>query len=128
VPVVLAGDYNVIPDERDVYAPERWIGDALFRPEPREAFRRLLEQGWTDAVRALHPEERLFSFWDYFGNAWGRNAGLRLDHLLISPTLAPRLRAAAIDRSVRGFEKSSDHAPVWIELAQDQPGEARHSA
>jgi exodeoxyribonuclease-3 len=95
VPVILAGDYNVMPTELDVYKPERWIGDALFRPEVREAFRRLAAQGWTDALRALHPGERIYTFWDYFRNAWGRNAGLRLDHVLLSPMVAQRLAAAA---------------------------------
>lgn len=116
-PVVLAGDYNVIPTERDVYKPERWVDDALFRPEVRKAFHDLLAQGWTDALRTLHPDARIFTFWDYFRNAYGRDAGLRIDHLLLSPALAPRLRAAGVDRDVRGWEKASDHAPVWIELA-----------
>jgi exodeoxyribonuclease-3 len=116
-PVVLAGDFNVIPTDVDVYKPERWIDDALFRPEVREAFRTLVAQGWTDAIRHLHPQERIYTFWDYFRNAYARNAGLRIDHLLLSPPLAPRLRAAAVDREVRGWEKASDHAPVWIELA-----------
>jgi exodeoxyribonuclease-3 len=117
VPVILAGDYNVMPTELDVYRPERWIDDALFRPEVREAFRTLAAQGWTDALRALHPGERIYTFWDYFRNAWGRNAGLRLDHVLLSPTVAQRLAAADVDRDVRGWEKASDHAPVWIELS-----------
>lgn len=116
-PVVLAGDYNVIPTERDVYKPERWVDDALFRPEVRKTFHDLLAQGWTDALRTLHPDTRIFTFWDYFRNAYGRDAGLRIDHLLLSPALAPRLRAAGVDRDVRGWEKASDHAPVWIELA-----------
>jgi exodeoxyribonuclease-3 len=116
VPVVLAGDYNVMPTELDVYKPERWMDDALFRPEVREAFLALVAQGWTDSVRALHPDERIYTFWDYFRNAWGRNAGLRLDHLLLSPALATRLVASGVDREVRGWEKASDHAPAWIEL------------
>jgi exodeoxyribonuclease-3 len=116
-PVVLAGDYNVMPTDLDVYAPERWLDDALFRPEVKAAYRRLLDQGWTDALRTLHPGERIYTFWDYWRNAWGRNAGLRIDHLLLSPSLAPRLRAAEVDREVRGREKASDHAPAWIELA-----------
>lgn len=115
-PVVLAGDYNVIPTARDVYKPERWVDDALFRAETRAAFERLLAQGWTDALRTLHPQQTIYTFWDYFRNAYARNAGLRIDHLLLSPSLAPRLRAAAVDAEVRGWEKSSDHAPVWIEL------------
>ena len=116
-PVVLAGDFNVMPTELDVYKPERWADDALFRPEVRTAFRHLVAQGWTDALRRLHPDERIYTFWDYFRNAWGRDAGLRLDHLLLSPVLADRLRLAEVDRDVRGWEKASDHAPVWIELA-----------
>jgi exodeoxyribonuclease III len=116
VPVILAGDFNVMPTELDVYKPERWLDDALFRPEVRKAFRELLTQGWIDAIRTLHPDERIYTFWDYFRNAWGRNAGLRLDHFLLSPKVAPRLKAASVDRDVRGWEKASDHAPVWIQL------------
>jgi exodeoxyribonuclease-3 len=115
-PVVLAGDYNVMPTDLDVYKPERWVDDALFRPEVRAAYGRLVDQGWTDALRALHPDERIYTFWDYFRNAYGRDAGLRIDHLLLSPALAPRLVAAGVDRQVRGREKASDHAPTWITL------------
>jgi exodeoxyribonuclease III len=115
-PVVLAGDYNVIPEEIDVYKPESWEGDALFFPESREAYRRLLAQGWTDAIRHLYPEERVYTFWDYFRNAWGRNAGIRIDHLLLNRAVARRLIAAGVDRDVRGWAKASDHAPAWIEL------------
>jgi exodeoxyribonuclease-3 len=115
-PVVLAGDFNVMPTEIDVYKPENWVDDALFRPEVRSAFHALLAQGWTDAVRQLHPGERIYTFWDYFRNAYARNAGLRIDHFLLSPALAGRLKAAGVDREVRGWEKSSDHAPVWIEV------------
>lgn len=115
-PVVLAGDYNVMPTELDVYKPERWVDDALFRPEVREAFHRLVAQGWTDALRQMHPDERIYTFWDYFRNAFGRDAGLRIDHLLLSPNLALRLRRAEVDREPRGWEKASDHTPVWIEL------------
>jgi len=117
-PVVLAGDYNVIPTEFDVYKPERWVDDALFLPEVRAAFASLVAQGWTDAVRKLHPDERIYTFWDYFRNAWGRNAGLRIDHLLLSPSLAPRLVSAGVDREIRGWEKASDHAPTWVEIAE----------
>ncbi len=116
-PVILAGDFNVMPTERDVYKPERWIDDALFAPEVRAAFFRLLDQGWTDALRTMHPDETIYTFWDYFRNAYARNAGLRIDHLLLSPSIAGRLKAADVDRHVRGWEKSSDHAPVWIDLA-----------
>jgi exodeoxyribonuclease III len=115
-PVVLAGDYNVMPTDLDVYKPERWRDDALFRPEVRAAFRGLVDQGWTDALRELHPGERLYTFWDYFRNAYGRDAGLRIDHLLLSPAAAERLEAAGVDRAVRGREKASDHAPAWITL------------
>jgi exodeoxyribonuclease-3 len=121
-PVVLAGDYNVMPTDLDVYAPERWVDDALFRPEVREAYRHLVEQGWTDALRALHPGERIYTFWKYFRNAFARDAGLRIDHLLLSPPLAKRLILAGVGRDVRGREHASDHAPAWIELAES--GEA----
>jgi exodeoxyribonuclease-3 len=115
-PVVLAGDYNVIPTDIDVYKPERWVDDALFRPESRAAYQHLVEQGWTDSVRKLHPKERIYTFWDYFRNAFARDAGLRIDHLLLNPALAPHLERAGVDREVRGWEKTSDHAPTWIEL------------
>lgn len=116
VPVILVGDFNVIPTEVDVYKPERWIDDALFRPEVRLAFNTIVKQGWTDAIRKLHPDETIYTFWDYFRNAYGRNAGLRIDHFLLSPHVVDRLKAAGVDKHVRGWEKSSDHAPVWIEL------------
>jgi len=115
-PVVLAGDYNVIPTEADVYKPERWLEDALFRIEVREAFAHLIGHGWVDSLRATHPNERIYTFWDYFRNAYGRDAGLRIDHLLLSPAIAGRLLAAGVDRDVRGWERASDHAPVWVEL------------
>ena len=120
-PVVLAGDFNVMPTELDVYKPERWLDDALFAPEVRAAFFRLLEQGWADALRTMHPDETIYTFWDYFRNAFGRNAGLRIDHLLLSPSLADRLVDAQVDRQVRGWEKTSDHAPTWIELGDAKP-------
>jgi exodeoxyribonuclease-3 len=116
-PVVLAGDYNVMPTELDVYKPERWVNDALFRPEVRQAFARLITMGWTDALRKLHPGERIYTFWDYFRNNYERDAGLRIDHLLLSPAVANRLSGAGVDRDVRGWDKASDHAPTWIELA-----------
>jgi len=116
-PTVLAGDYNVIPTELDVYKPERWVDDALFRPEVRAAYHELLAQGWTDALRKLHSGKRIYTFWDYFRNAYGRDAGLRIDHLLLNPASAQRLRTAAVDRHVRGWGKTSDHAPTWVELA-----------
>jgi len=117
LPVIIAGDFNVMPTELDVYKPERWLEDALFAPEVRAAYFRLLDQGWTDALRALHPGETIYTFWDYFRNAYARDAGLRIDHLLLSPAIADRLTAAQVDSHVRGWEKTSDHAPVWIELA-----------
>ena len=115
-PVILAGDYNVIPTERDVYKPERWVDDALFRPEVRQSFAALLAQGWTDAVRSLHPDRTIYTFWDFFRNAYGRDAGLRIDHLLLNAPAAKRLKAAGVEREIRGWEKPSDHAPTWVEL------------
>lgn len=119
-PTILAGDYNVMPTDLDVYKPERWLDDALFRPEVKKAYAKIIAQGWTDALRTLYPNERIYTFWDYFRNAYARDAGLRIDHLLLSPALKPRLKKAGVDRDVRGWERSSDHAPTWIELA-DKP-------
>jgi exodeoxyribonuclease-3 len=118
VPVVLTGDFNVMPTEKDVYKPERWTEDALFRPEVRAAFHNLVSQGWTDALRKLYPDETIYTFWDYFRNAFARNAGLRIDHFLLTPHLDRRLLAAGVDSFVRGWEKTSDHAPVWIEISE----------
>lgn len=117
-PVVLAGDYNVVPTDevRDIYSTRSWKKDALLQPEPRAAFDRLLAQGWTDALRHLHPDAPLYTFWDYFRNRWERNAGLRIDHLLLNPLAAGRLTAAGVDREQRGKEKASDHAPAWVQL------------
>ena len=115
-PVVLTGDYNVMPTELDVYKPESWVKDALFLPEVRSAFHTLQGQGWTDALRKLHPGEKIYTFWDFFRNAYERDAGLRIDHFLLSPSVEGRLVAAGVNRDVRGWEKTSDHAPVWIEL------------
>jgi exodeoxyribonuclease III len=123
VPAVLAGDYNVIPTDLDACKPESWVDDALFFPESRAAYGKLVGQGWTDAVRALHPGEPIYTFWDYFRNAFGRDAGIRIDHLLLSPQAAGRLSAADVDREVRGWEKPSDHAPAWVEL-RDPPRRA----
>jgi exodeoxyribonuclease-3 len=115
-PVVLAGDYNIIPTDMDVYKPERWTKDALFAAEVRDAFNRLTTGGWTDALRHLHPGEQVFTFWDYFRNAYARDAGLRIDHQLLNAAAVKRLKAAGVDRSVRALPKTSDHAPVWIVL------------
>jgi len=120
-PVVLAGDYNVIPTERDIYPSKSfarsWAGNALLQPGARTRYARLLEGGWTDALLAAHPEGPPYTFWAYLRDAWARDAGLRIDHLLLSPDLAGRLRDAGVDREMRGRENASDHAPVWIELA-----------
>jgi exodeoxyribonuclease-3 len=117
MPVMIIGDFNVMPTERDVRKPERWLDDALFAPEVRAAYFRLLDQGWTDALRALHPDETIYTFWKYWRGAFERNDGLRIDHLLISPSLVDRLTDAQVDNHVRGWEKTSDHAPVWVKLA-----------
>jgi exodeoxyribonuclease-3 len=117
LPVVLAGDYNVVPTDFDIYNPKSsWKDDALLQPAPREAYARLLSQGWCDALRKLYPDERVYTFWDYLRNAWGRDAGLRLDHLLLTPEIEKRLLRAGVDKSERAEPHSSDHAPVWIEL------------
>jgi len=115
-PVILAGDYNVIPTERDVYKPERWVDDALFRIEVREEFARLMGQGWTDAIRARYPNETIYTFWDFFRNAYERNAGLRIDHLLLNQNVRDRLTDAGVDRDVRGWERPRDHAPTWVDI------------
>ena len=116
-PVVLAGDYNVVPtDALDIYNAKSWQKDALLQPETRAAWRRLLDQGWVDSIRHLHPKDKVFTFWDYFRKHWERDAGLRIDHLLLNEAAAPGLRAAGVDRWVRGRPKASDHAPAWVEL------------
>ena len=116
-PVVLAGDFNVVPTDFDIYNPTSWRHDALLQPESRDCYRRLLAQGWLDALRHCHPEEKIYTFWDYFRQHWPRNSGLRIDHLLLNAELAPRLIAADVDRWVRDLPKASDHAPVWITLS-----------
>jgi exodeoxyribonuclease III len=116
-PAVLAGDFNVVPTDADIYNPKSWRKDALLQPESRDAYRRLLAQGWVDAIRTCHPGEAIYTFWDYFRNHWARNAGLRIDHLLLNAKLAPRLVDANVDRWVRGEPHASDHAPAWVELA-----------
>jgi exodeoxyribonuclease III len=125
-PVVLAGDYNVVPTDLDIYPTKSWDRDALLQPQSRAAYQRLLAQGWIDAVRALHPKEPMYTFWDYMGKRWERDGGLRLDHILLSPILKERLQDAGVDRHVRGMDDASDHAPVWAELrdAPDRPSSA----
>lgn len=116
LPVVLAGDYNIVPEPRDIYPTSSYTENALIQPEPRDQYRRLLAQGWVDAIRKRHPDATVYTFWDYMRNRWPRDAGLRLDHLLLSKPMVRRLRGAGVDREVRGKENASDHAPVWIEL------------
>lgn len=115
-PVALAGDFNVVPTDFDIYDPRHWRKDALLQPESRERYRALLAQGWTDALRERHPQRPMFTFWDYFRQHWQRDAGLRIDHVLLNRALAPRLAEAGVDRWVRGLDKPSDHAPAWVRL------------
>ncbi|MET0546546.1 MAG: exodeoxyribonuclease III [Caulobacterales bacterium] len=126
-PVILAGDYNVMPTDLDVYAPERWRDDALFRPEVRDAYATLLDQGWTDALRSVFGDERVYTFWKYWRRSFERNSGLRIDHLLLSPSMAGRLKGAGVSTDIRAKERTSDHAPVWIELRDvpDPKGDSR---
>ena len=129
LPVVLAGDFNVVPTDFDIYsATSSWKDDALLQPEPRAAYARLLAQGWCDAIRAQHPEERIYTFWDYLRNAWQRNAGLRIDHVLLSTPLRERLARAAVDRDERGQAHASDHAPAWVELDESSKKRTTGSA
>jgi exodeoxyribonuclease-3 len=116
-PVVLLGDYNVVPTDFDIYDPKGWRKDALLQPQPRDAYQRLLAQGWIDALRKLHPDERIYTFWDFFRKHWERNAGLRIDHVLLNATLAPRLVSCTVHSWVRGQQKASDHAPVCVEIS-----------
>jgi exodeoxyribonuclease-3 len=120
-PVVLAGDYNVVPTDADIYPTTSWDDDALLQPESRAAFQRLLDQGWTDAIRKLHPKKTIYTFWDYKRRRWERDAGLRLDHLLLSADLATKLKSAGVDHEVRGEEGASDHAPAWVTLGDAKP-------
>lgn len=113
---MLAGDYNVVPTPFDIYPSKSWANDALVQPESRTAFQRIVDQGWTDAIRAQHPDEPMYTFWHYLRHRWERDAGLRLDHLLVSLKLSQALVASDVDRNVRGREGASDHAPTWIEL------------
>ncbi len=117
-PVVLAGDYNVVATDEvsDIYSPRSYKDDALLQPETRAAFRQLLGQGWTDAIHTLHPDAAVYTYWDYFRNRWPRDAGLRIDHLLLNTPAAARLKAAGVDKAMRGREKPSDHAPAWVVL------------
>ena len=115
-PVVLAGDYNVAPTELDIYPTRSWDDDALIQPESRAAWRKLVGRSWTDALRVLHPDQRIYTFWSYLRNRYERDSGLRLDHFLLTPDLAEELVDAGVDREVRGRPEASDHAPVWIEL------------
>jgi exodeoxyribonuclease-3 len=115
-PVIIAGDFNVAPTPLDIYPTQSWNKDALIQPASRTAYAKLLKQGWTDAIRTLHPDERFYTFWTYWRNRYERDDGLRLDHFLLSPTLVPRLKRAGVDRDVRGTTDASDHAPVWISL------------
>src|SRR5262249_18422737 len=115
-PVIIAGDYNVVPTDADIYDTRSWLKDALLQPESRDCWQRLLKQGWVDAIRSLHPNDQIYTFWDYFQNRWKRNAGLRLDHLLLNKSLAKGLSAAGVDKWVRGEAQASDHAPTWVEV------------
>jgi exodeoxyribonuclease-3 len=141
IPVVLAGDYNVVPTDRDIYPTKSYAKDALLQPESRALFQRLLDQGWTDAIRALHPDAPMYTFWDYMRNRWPRDAGLRIDHLLLSAQAATRLVDAGVDRQIRARQGASDHAPAWVVLrdakarrnpprptAKAAPGSARRNA
>jgi exodeoxyribonuclease III len=116
-PVVLLGDYNVVPTDFDIYDPKGWKKDALLQPQTRDAYQRLLAQGWIDSLRKCHPDERIYTFWDFFRNHWQRNAGLRIDHVLLNATIAPRLVSCNVHSWVRGQEKASDHAPVCVEIS-----------
>ena len=127
LPAVLVGDYNVVPTDFDIYNPRSWLKDALLQPESRECYRRLLAQGWTDALRSLYPEERIYTFWDYFRQSWQRNAWLRIDHLLLNAEATARLREGGVDRWVRDQEKPSDHAPTWVTL-DAAPGRGKKAA
>ena len=115
-PVVLAGDYNVVPTDFDIYNPRSWRDDALLQPETRDCYQRLLAQGWTDAIRARFPDQPIYTFWDYFRRHWETNSGLRIDHLLLNAALAPKIVNAGVDTWVRGGPNASDHAPTWVEL------------
>ncbi len=116
LPAIIIGDFNIIPEPIDVHKPESWENDALYRTEVRKAYRGLLKKGWLDSIRTLFPEEKIYTFWDYMYRSYDRDAGIRLDHILLSPYLEPALQSGGVDRHVRGWEKTSDHAPTWIQL------------
>lgn len=118
LPVILVGDYNVIPTDIDTYKPEKYLDNALFFPESKQAYQKLLASGWTDAIRKLYPTQRIYTFYDYMRNAYRRDAGLRIDHFLLNDLILPKLLGGQVDKHVRGWEKASDHCPVWIELAE----------
>jgi exodeoxyribonuclease III len=124
-PFVLAGDYNVVPTDADIYSPRSWLRNALLQPQSRESYQGLIRQGWVDALDQIHPAKPLFTFWDYFRGHWQRDAGLRIDHLLLNPLLASRLKSAGVDRWVRGQPGASDHAPAWILLEQSSTARLR---
>jgi exodeoxyribonuclease-3 len=126
-PVIMAGDFNVVPTDFDIYNPRSWRKDALLQPETRACWQRLLEQGWVDSIRTQFPDQQVFTFWDYFRQHWERNAGLRIDHLLLNKTLAKSLRTAGVDRWVRGEPHASDHAPAWTEVEVAIPGIRKRS-
>ena len=128
VPAVLVGDYNVAPTEIDIYPTKSWDDDALIQPASRAAYAKLVKQGWTDSLRTLNPDKRIYTFWHYMRHRWERDAGLRLDHLLLSPELAERLKDAGVDRAERGKPGASDHAPVWIELSATGKRKAARTA
>jgi exodeoxyribonuclease-3 len=127
-PVILAGDFNVVPTDFDIYDPTHWRKDALLQPESRACYERLLKQGWLDSLRHKHPDEKIFTFWDYFRNHWKRNAGLRIDHLLLNKTLGPHLEDSNVDRWVRDQEGASDHAPTWVTLSIGTKPKAKKTA
>jgi exodeoxyribonuclease-3 len=127
-PVVLLGDFNVVPTDADIYSTNSYDDDALLQPESRAAYRKLLKQGWTDSIRELNPDKTIYTFWDYFRRRWERNAGLRIDHILLSPSIAPRLQSAGVDLWARGEPKPSDHAPVWVKLADAERAPVRKAA
>jgi exodeoxyribonuclease-3 len=120
-PVALVGDYNVVPTDFDIYNTRSWLNNALLQPEPRVLYQELLGQGWTDAIKATHPDEPVYTFWDYLRQAWERNAGMRLDHILLSASLVPTLRETGVDAWVRGLPEASDHAPAWANIEINPP-------